>query len=96
MFPCARHVILYSVLFQPRKRPDMTDNFLTCMGRSRGGERGTPLKDHEKIGVLSNTVPDPLKIAKLLGQNSMLGHHQDASETPYKWRFAGGPMIARF
>ena len=25
----------------------------------------------------------------------MLGHHQHASETPFKWRFAGGPMIAR-
>ena len=24
----------------------------------------------------------------------MLGHHRHASETP--WRFAGGPMMARF
>ena len=23
----------------------------------------------------------------------MLGHHRHASETPLKWRFAGGPMI---
>ena len=96
MFPCARHVILYLVLVQPRKRPNMTENFLTCMGGSRGGDRGTPLKDHKKIGFLSNTGPDPLKIAKLLGQNSMLGHHQDASEGPFKWRFAGRPMMARF
>ena len=22
------------------------------------------------------------------------GHHRHASETPFKWRFAGGPMLA--
>ena len=37
LFPCARHVILYLVLVQPRKRPDMTENFLTGMGGSGGG-----------------------------------------------------------
>ena len=26
----------------------------------------------------------------------MLGHHGPASETPYKWRFAGGPMMAPY
>ena len=26
----------------------------------------------------------------------MLGHHRPASETPFKWRFAGGPMMALF
>ena len=25
----------------------------------------------------------------------MLGHHRHASETSIKWRFAGGPMLAR-
>ena len=25
----------------------------------------------------------------------MLGHHRHASETPFKWRFAGGPMFAQ-
>ena len=25
----------------------------------------------------------------------MLGHHWYDSETPFKWRFAGGPMLAR-
>ena len=24
----------------------------------------------------------------------MLGHHQHASKTPFKWRFASGPMMA--
>ena len=64
MFPCARHVILYLVLVQPRKRPDMTENFLTGMGGSRGGGAGfldpTPERS-QKIGFLSNSGPDPLK-----------------------------------
>ena len=49
LFPCARHVILYLVLIQPRKRPDMTENFLTCMGGSRGGDRPPPLNDHKNM-----------------------------------------------
>ena len=66
MFPCARHIILYLVLVQPRIRPDMTENFLTGMGGSRGGRQGvqTPLKDQKKIGFLSNTGTDPLKNRK--------------------------------
>ena len=41
LFPCARHVKLYLVLVQSCIRPDMAENFLTCMGGSRGGgERG--------------------------------------------------------
>ena len=99
MFPCARHVILYLLLVQARKRPDMTENFLTGMGGSRGGTGvRTPPPPPLKItqmGFLSNTGPEPLKISKLLGQNSMLGHHGDASETPFKWRFAGEAMMAQ-
>ena len=44
----------------------------------------TPWKNHKNIGFLSNTGPEPLL---------MLGHHRPASETPLKWRFAGGPMM---
>ena len=29
-------------------------------------------------------------------QHTVLGHHRLASETPFKWCFAGGPMKARF
>ena len=65
MFPCARHVILYLVLVQLRKRPDMTETFLTVMGRSRGGIGGPdPPERSQKIGFLSNTGPDPLKKRK--------------------------------
>ena len=28
-------------------------------------------------------------------QHLMLGHHRPASETPFKWRFAGGQIMAR-
>ena len=69
-----------------------------CMRRSRGGGGGqgvrTPLKNHKNIGFLNNTCLDPLKIAKPPSQHSMLCNHQHASETPFKWRLAGGPMMA--
>ena len=29
-------------------------------------------------------------------QHPILGHYQPASETPFRWRFAGGPIVARF
>ena len=65
LFPYARNVILYLVLLQPRKRPDMAENFLTGMGGSRGGRQGvqTPQKDHKK-GFLINTGPNLLKNRK--------------------------------
>ena len=61
------------------------------------GDRGSgpPLKNHKNIGFLSNTGLDLLNITKLPIQHSMLGHHRHASETTFKWRFAGGPMMAR-
>ena len=62
----------------------------------RGGTGGwDPLKNHKNIGFLNNTGPDPLKITKLPNQHSMLGKHWHASETPFKWRFAVGPMMVR-
>ena len=51
------------------KRPDMTENFLTGMGGSKGeGGRGLGVRTNpersQKIGFLSNTCPDPLKNRK--------------------------------
>ena len=68
------------------------------MGGSRGGGRGSisPLKNHKNIGFPSNIDPDLLKITKLPSQHSMVGHYRHASETPLKWCFAGGPMMAHF
>ena len=55
--------------------------------RGEGGGQGirtpSPLKNHNNIGFLSNTGPDPLKITKLPSQHSMLSHHWHASETPF-------------
>ena len=55
----------------------------------------TPLENHKNIGFFSNTGPDPLKIVKLPSQLSIFGHNRYASETPFEWRFAGGPKTAR-
>ena len=59
-----------------------------------GQEVRTPLENYKNKGFLSNTAPDPLKITKLPSQHSMLGHHQPASKTPFKCRFAGGLLMA--
>ena len=66
MFPYLRHILLYLVLVQPRKRPHMAENFLNGMGDPEGGGTtgGTdPHEDHKKC-FLSNTGPDPLKNRK--------------------------------
>ena len=62
-----------------------------------GGGRGfwTPLKNHKNIGFSSNTGLDSLKNHKATKPAfEMLGHHRHASETQFKWCFAGGPMMA--
>ena len=64
-------------------------------GGGSGDPDPPPLKIHKNIGFLSNIGLDPLKITKLPSQHLMLGHHWHASETPLKWRFAGGSMMAR-
>ena len=55
----------------------------------------TPLKDHNKIGFLSNTGPDPLKNRKAtrleFNIRPSFGRQRNA-----KWRFTSGPMMARF
>ena len=65
------------------------------MSGSRGGS-GVSLKNHKNKGFLSNTGPDSLKTTKLPSQHSMLGHYRPTSEKPFKWRFAGGPMMAAY
>ena len=61
-----------------------------CVDPGGGGGTGGP-----GLGFLSNSGPDPIKVTKLPSQHSMLSHHWHASETPFKWRFAGGPMMVR-
>ena len=50
-------------------------------GGTGGPDR--PLKNHQNIGFLSNTGPDPLKVRKLPNRYSMLGHHLHARETSF-------------
>ena len=59
-------------------------------------QSGPTLKNHKAIVFLCNTGPDPLKNHKATKQHSMFSHHLPASETPFPWCFACGPMMARF
>ena len=67
----------------------------TCADSEEGQRSGPPLENYRNIGFLSNTGPDPLKIKKLPIQHAIFDHHQPTSETPFKWRFTGGPLMAR-
>ena len=68
------------------------------MGGSRGGVGGqgvqTPPEKSQNIGFPSNTGPDPLKNHKATKPAFNVGPPSAASETPFKWCFAGGPMMA--
>ena len=72
--------------------------WLTSCADPEGGGRGSgsTIETRRAIGFLSNTGPDPMGNLKANKLDSMLGHHRSASETPFKCRFAGGPMKARF
>ena len=63
-------------------------------GGGTGGLDPSHLKNYQNKGFLSNTGPDPIKITKLSSLHSMLGRHRHASETPFKWRFGGGLIMA--
>ena len=53
---------------------------------------GPPLENHKNIGFLSNTGPDPVA-TRVPSQHYMTGHHRSASETPFKRRYASGPIM---
>ena len=67
-------------------------NEMAQIQRGVGGRGPVPLpgNSQKNIGFLSNSGPYPLK-----NQHSKLGHHQDASKTPFRWRFAGGSGMTR-
>ena len=80
-----------------------TQYIFNVMGGTRGEDRGPdptrPVMNHKFIGFLGNTGPELLinhKATNIPSQNSMLCHHRHASEMPFKWRFAGGSMMAHF
>ena len=63
----------------------------------RGGTGGPdpPPRKSQKCRFFSNTDRDLLKILRIPSQHSILGHNNHASKMPFKWPFAGGPMMAR-
>ena len=65
----------------------------------RGDTRGSgpPLLKNHKIKVfLAKLVRIPCKTTKLTSQNSVLGHHRPASNTPFRWRTNNGPLTVLF
>ena len=68
--------------------------FISWADPKGAGGPGLPLKHHENIGFSAILVRIPWKITKLPSQYSMTGHHRSASETPFKWHFASGPIMA--
>ena len=54
----------------------------------------TPAEKSQKYRVSMQYCLDPIKITKLPSQHLILGYHQPARETPFKWCFAGGQMMA--
>ena len=60
------------------------------------GDRGPdpPEKSQKYRGFLTILVRITCKTTKLTSQPSVLGHHRPASETPFKWHFAGWPTMA--
>ena len=67
--------------------------------RIQRGDRGSgppPPEKSQKIEFLAILVRIPCETTKLPSQLSMLGHHQPASETPFRWRADGGPLIVVF
>ena len=69
-----------------------------CMRGSRWGQgvRTPPPLKYRKNIILAILVPNPWKITKLPSQHLMFGIHRPASETLFKCRFAGGPIVAHF
>ena len=73
-------------------------SFSSCADPEGWGEWGPdtppppPPKNHKNIVFLSNTGPDPLKYHKA----TRASIHRHSSETPFKRRFAGVPMVALF
>ena len=78
-------------------------NYLKCTKKTftwvyLEGKKGVrnPLKAHEKLGFLSKAGPDPLKNRKATKPEFNARPSLGASETPFKWRFTGEPMMGRF
>ena len=67
---------------------------ISCADPEGGTGVRTPQKNHKNIGFLFlSGTPENHKATKPAFN---VGPSWHASEMPFKWRFAGGPMMARF
>ena len=77
-----------SIVISPGRYLSVSQWMHVQIQRGRGPD---PLKNQKNVGFLSSTGSDPLINHKA----TKLGQHRHAREMPFKWRFAGGPMLAR-
>ena len=69
----------------------------SCADSEVGGQGAlTPAGKSQKYRFLAMLVRIRVKTTKLPSHPLLSGYHQPASETPFKLRFAGGPIMARF
>ena len=62
----------------------------------RGTEGPDPAEKSQNIGSVRDTGPDPLTNHKATKPAfNVFCHYRRTIETPFKWRFAGEPMMAR-
>ena len=67
------------------------------MGGSRGGQgvrTPPPPENSQKYSFFSNTGPDPLKNHKATNKKQAIIQYWAVICPPFKWRFAGWPMMA--
>ena len=67
---------------------------LTWAGPDVGGTPPPP-KNSQNIGFLCKTGLDPLENHKATELAFNAGPYRPISDTPFKWRVAGGSMMAR-
>ena len=72
------------------------DKYVMCASRGGKGVWTPPPEKSQNKGFLSNNGPDLLNNHKATKPAFNVGSSSAASKTPFKWRFAGGPMMARF
>ena len=66
-----------------------------CADPEGGRGSGHPLKKYKNKGFPSNTGPDPLKIQSYQASIQCCAIISTQAKRHFKWRFAGGPMMAR-
>ena len=73
-----------------------TERLTHAHARIQGVGQGVriPVKNHKNIGFSRNSGPDPLENDYATKPATKINHRL-ASETPFKWRFVGEPMMAR-